>query len=442
MAGDPSPRGRRGARPGRPRRAVGTVVRGGHRGGRGDGPLSGRGVEVDAPHRPAARRGGRGPRLCGAATPLQVWAATLVAAVAVLVHAGEPLAGTVLLVRRPLHRRHALPGPHDDRRDPRHRGGVRRRHGRRRAGLQRPGPLAARVHRRTAAAVGVAVRSQRAAVEAAEARAPGGPRPTAKWRRRGGSSTSGCGSPATSTTSLGHRGPLVNCRRGSQAAVLDSPSPTRRAPRSSRRAASRLGSRAVRATIGAAPPAGARERPTEPPRADRLPDAARRRSPGRAHGRAWSTATPSAVPATVDLTAYRIMQEALTNVQQARPHRTPSCLDDRLRGRHWRSAGDCPPTVAAVRDAAGTACVGMRERVAALSGRFAAGPSGGRLHGCGRAAPGGRQVTMGAARRRPGAGAGRVPGAGRGSTTTRVVGEAGDRLEAVRCRAASAPTSC
>lgn len=87
---------------------------------------------------------------------------------------------------------------------------------------------------------------------------------------------------------------------------------------------------------------------------------------------------PVALPASVDLSAYRIVQEALTNVlKHAGPARArvemryrPDCLElvivDNGQGAHRDGADDRPGR--------GRGLLGMRERVALFGGEIEAGP--------------------------------------------------------------------
>ena len=82
------------------------------------------------------------------------------------------------------------------------------------------------------------------------------------------------------------------------------------------------------------------------------------------------------IPTAVDSTAYRIVQEALTNVlrhagthaAEVRVHRRPGWLEVEV-----RNGVDAP--AAKVPSGTGNGLRGMSERVAALGGRFTAGPS-------------------------------------------------------------------
>ena len=86
-----------------------------------------------------------------------------------------------------------------------------------------------------------------------------------------------------------------------------------------------------------------------------------------------------AIPPGIDLSAYRIVQEALTNVIK---HGAASAADVTISYRPGsvtvevtdEGAGAPPAQVAALRTGAGHGIIGMRERVAVFGGEFAAGP--------------------------------------------------------------------
>ena len=156
------------------------------------------------------------------------------------------------------------------------------------------------------------------------------------------------------------------------------------------------------------------------------------------------------LPPALDLSAYRIVQEALTNVLKHAPARRA----DGRRPVPARTRSSCevarrrPRRRPPARRAAATAWSGMRERVAIYGGSSCdAGPApAARL----RAAHAGsrcrwtRDDHPGAGRRRPGAGPGGLPDAARRrEPDIEVVGEAADGAEAVRLAArAAGPTSC
>jgi signal transduction histidine kinase len=87
--------------------------------------------------------------------------------------------------------------------------------------------------------------------------------------------------------------------------------------------------------------------------------------------------TPSPLPPAADLAAYRVVQEAMTNVlKHADRKEATVVVDHRADGTHLEISSphtDRVPTPR-VPDAAGLGLTGMRERVLAQRGRFSAGP--------------------------------------------------------------------
>jgi len=87
------------------------------------------------------------------------------------------------------------------------------------------------------------------------------------------------------------------------------------------------------------------------------------------------TGTPSVLPALVDLTAFRVVQEAVTN---ARRHAPGAAVRVRIAHRRALSIvvdNDRPATRPPRGDAAGNGLAGMRERVRLVRGRLRAGPT-------------------------------------------------------------------
>jgi signal transduction histidine kinase len=174
--------------------------------------------------------------------------------------------------------------------------------------------------------------------------------------------------------SIGHQLALINVQAGVAAHVLDSRTDQARDAIGHIRTASRVALDELRDTIGLLRQ-GEERLPTEPtvglaglPRLAASFDRAGLTVAHRVDG------PPRPVSAPVDLTAYRVVQEALTNVCK---HAGPTtvdvvvCYGDEL----LRVAVHNAPTGQPVRATGGHGLVGMRERVTALAGRLDAGPA-------------------------------------------------------------------
>ncbi|MFF4656538.1 sensor histidine kinase [Streptomyces sp. NPDC001381] len=86
---------------------------------------------------------------------------------------------------------------------------------------------------------------------------------------------------------------------------------------------------------------------------------------------------PGEVPSPVELAAYRIVQEALTNaLKHARPGRVTVCLARRDGVLDVRVSSPYGPVDGPRAPGSGAGLVGMRERAALLGGTFEAGPEG------------------------------------------------------------------
>jgi len=342
----------------------------GHRGGRGDGPLSGRGVEVDV-LTVGLLAAAAAALVFRRSHPLQVWAGTLVAAVAVLVHAGEPLAGTVLLcaalytvgtrcpigttIGATLVTAVVFAGAMT---------AVER--------VFSDQALSLLAFTAVAAAVGVAVRSQRAAVEAAEARARQA-ETTREEEAERRVTDERLRIARELHDVLAHHISVINVQAGVARHLLDTRPDEARTALGLVRAASRTVLAEMSAVLGLLR-TGEDETPVEPaPGLDQLPALVEGiRRAGLAT--TWRVdGEPYPLPDIADLAAYRIVQESLTNALR---HGTGTAdLVLRYTGsevvievRNPRPA-DAPPS-----EGAGHGLVGMRERVALFGGELAAGP--------------------------------------------------------------------
>ncbi|MGH3660646.1 MAG: sensor histidine kinase [Micromonosporaceae bacterium] len=123
---------------------------------------------------------------------------------------------------------------------------------------------------------------------------------------------------------------------------------------------------------------------TPQPRLDRLPDLLQQHQGAGGHAEMYVHGDPRGLSATIELSAYRIVQEALTNARRHAPGADvrvevtylPDRLAVRVRdtgsgGRH----GAAPPAQGqGPESGGGHGLVGMRERATMLGGRFYAGP--------------------------------------------------------------------
>ena len=113
------------------------------------------------------------------------------------------------------------------------------------------------------------------------------------------------------------------------------------------------------------------------PGIDMLEDLAGRMRASGLEVRIQATGTPAPLPAGLDLSAYRIVQEALTNtLKHAGPTRVDVTIDyGEALGLEITDAGPAPGH-GRRRTAAGHGLIGMRERATLFGGTFTAGPHG------------------------------------------------------------------
>ncbi|MFI7409871.1 sensor histidine kinase [Streptomyces sp. NPDC049627] len=175
---------------------------------------------------------------------------------------------------------------------------------------------------------------------------------------------------------VAHHIALVNVQAGVAAHVMDKRPDQAKEALAHVREASRSALNELRATVGLLRQSGDPEAPTEPaPGLDRLDELA---GTFRSAGLQVEVARAdqgSTLPAAVDLAAYRVIQEALTNVQKhagqdakaevsvvrVGPNIEITVLDD--------GAGEDDPA-----EGGGHGLLGMRERVTALRGTLTTGP--------------------------------------------------------------------
>ncbi|MFF4139965.1 sensor histidine kinase [Streptomyces sp. NPDC001698] len=176
---------------------------------------------------------------------------------------------------------------------------------------------------------------------------------------------------------VAHHIALVNVQAGVAAHVMDKRPDQAKEALGHVREASRSALDELRATVGLLRQSGDPEAPTEPaPGLDRLDELAGTFRSAGLHVEVARADHGTTLPAAVDLAAFRVIQEALTNVQkhagtQAKaevsvvrvgPHIEITVLDD--------GAGEA----AGPQAGGGHGLLGMRERVTALAGALTTGP--------------------------------------------------------------------
>jgi signal transduction histidine kinase len=174
---------------------------------------------------------------------------------------------------------------------------------------------------------------------------------------------------------LAHSISVINVQAGVGLALLDSDPEQAREALTTIKAASKEALGEVRQVLGTLRTRG--DAPRAPaPGLDRLPELV-----GQAAGTGLTVEVLHdggriALPAGVDLAAFRIVQEALTNVVRHSGSRTASVTLAYSRGLLGLRIDDAGPATAATGNGAGggNGLVGMRERAAALGGTIDAGP--------------------------------------------------------------------
>ncbi|MFF3844006.1 sensor histidine kinase [Streptomyces sp. NPDC002328] len=176
---------------------------------------------------------------------------------------------------------------------------------------------------------------------------------------------------------VAHHIALVNVQAGVAAHIMDKRPDQAKEALAHVREASRSALNELRATVGLLRQSGDPEAPTEPaPGLDRLDELAGTFRNAGLQVEVARADQDTTLPAAVDLAAYRVIQEALTNVQKhagpdakaevsvvrVGPRIEVTVLDD--------GAGDAPPPA----EGGGHGLLGMRERVTALHGALTTGP--------------------------------------------------------------------
>ncbi|MBN0047314.1 sensor histidine kinase [Streptomyces actuosus] len=180
---------------------------------------------------------------------------------------------------------------------------------------------------------------------------------------------------------VAHHIALVNVQAGVAAHVMEKRPDQAKEALAHVRQASRSALDELRATVGLLRQSGDPEAPTEPaPGLERLDELTGTFRSAGLRVRVLRTDPDTTLPAAVDLAAYRVIQEALTNVQKhagtaanaevsvvrVGPRVEISVLDDGA----GHDGGPLPGT----RQGGGHGLLGMRERVTALGGTLTTGP--------------------------------------------------------------------
>ncbi|MFG2499325.1 sensor histidine kinase [Streptomyces sp. NPDC048441] len=189
---------------------------------------------------------------------------------------------------------------------------------------------------------------------------------------------------------VAHHIALVNVQAGVAAHVMDKRPDQAKEALSHVRDASRSALNELRATVGLLRQTGDPEAPTEPaPGLARLDDLVDTFRHAGLPVEVTCGDAAAQLPAGVDLAAYRIIQEALTNVQKhagsgakaevsvvrVGPNVEVTILDDGAGEKNAgeKNAGDRKPSTGES-EGGGHGLLGMRERVSAVNGRCTAGP--------------------------------------------------------------------
>ncbi|WP_030654491.1 MULTISPECIES: sensor histidine kinase [Streptomyces] len=172
---------------------------------------------------------------------------------------------------------------------------------------------------------------------------------------------------------LAHSISVINVQAGVGLALLDSDPEQARSALSTIKAASKEALGEVRQVLDTLRSPGEAPR-TPAPGLDRLPELVEQAAAAGLRVEVTAEGDASALPPGVDLAAFRILQEALTNVMRHSAARTARVrLGWRPRLLELRVDDDGPATSGGS-DGSGSGLVGMRERAAALGGTVEAGP--------------------------------------------------------------------
>ncbi|MFF6874626.1 MULTISPECIES: histidine kinase [unclassified Streptomyces] len=175
---------------------------------------------------------------------------------------------------------------------------------------------------------------------------------------------------------VAHHIALVNVQAGVAAHVMDKRPDQAKEALAHVREASRSALNELRATVGLLRQSGDPEAPTEPaPGLDRLDELTGTFRSAGLHIEVARTDQGTSLPAAVDLAAYRIIQEALTNVQKhAGPRAKAEVSVVRVGPNIEITVLDDGSGEHETQDGGGHGLLGMRERVTALRGTLTTGP--------------------------------------------------------------------
>ncbi|MFE1177578.1 sensor histidine kinase [Streptomyces sp. NPDC058773] len=173
---------------------------------------------------------------------------------------------------------------------------------------------------------------------------------------------------------LAHSISVINVQAGVGLALLDSDPEQARSALTTIKDASKEALGEVRQVLGALRTPG--DAPRSPaPGLDRLPELTEQARSAGLTVDVTTEGTPATLPPGTDLAAFRIVQEALTNVVRHSGSRTARVLLRHTPGAlEIRVDDDGPATAGAGEPGGGNGLVGMRERAAALGGTVEAGP--------------------------------------------------------------------
>jgi len=183
---------------------------------------------------------------------------------------------------------------------------------------------------------------------------------------------------------IGHNISLINVQAGVGLDLWDSQPEQARAALAAIRAVSRDALDELRTMLAALRQADQAAPRAPAPGLDRLPELMAMTTAAGLSVRSEIAGEPGPLPAAVDLAAYRIIQESLTNVAR---HAGPASASVRLayepgglgievsdNGRAAAAGGQAAAVSGTAPPGAGTGIAGMRERAAAVGGRLEAGP--------------------------------------------------------------------